>query len=343
GPIDTSAGFGEPKFTGDGEREEEPSVSDMLDNVDSDSFDFDQFDDTNVHDEEEDFDINKMPDPFASTANAPSDVPPANVPPAAPAQPAPADIPPATPPQTPQSYATTMMDAAGMAMDTVQRANEIAQHNAHAQDQIIQKQDEQIAQMEEQYEQERQQLEEQHAGEMDEMRRKVAELEEENARLVSEDGRPTAKSLLSTAEELLPTIEKILADDDTALENAEEIELFKKLLELCQYLPEDEKAAFMASPVRMEIEYLIAKMSGTPGLLKTAQSLKKAGVLGEEDSVIDMQKPFLVTNHELRKVLKYMKELSEGLEDPCLADAMCNRIDNVLERIELAENSIQIF
>ena len=36
-----------------------------------------------------------------------------------------------------------MMDAAGMAMDTVQRANEIAQHNAHAQDQIIQKQDEQ--------------------------------------------------------------------------------------------------------------------------------------------------------------------------------------------------------
>ena len=72
------------------------------------------------------------------------------------------------------------MDAAGMAMDTVQRANEIAQHNAHAQDQIIQKQDEHIAQMEEQYEQERQQLEEQHAGEMDEMRRKVAELEEEN-------------------------------------------------------------------------------------------------------------------------------------------------------------------
>ena len=343
GPIDTSAGFEEPKFTGDGEREEEPSVSDMLDNVDSDSFDFDQFDDASVHDEEEDFDINKMPDPFASAGSAPAEVPPADIPPAASAQPAPANMPPTTPPQTPQSYATTMMDAAGMAMDTVQRANEIAQHNAHAQDQIIQKQDEQIAQMEEQYEQERQQLEEQHAGEMDEMRRKVAELEEENARLVSEDGRPTAKSLLSTAEELLPTIEKILADDDTALENAEEIELFKKLLELCQYLPEDEKAAFMASPVRMEIEYLIAKMSGTPGLLKTAQSLKKAGVLGEEDSAIDMQKPFQVTNHELRKVLKYMKELSEGLDDPCLADAMCNRIDNVLERIELAENSIQIF
>lgn len=317
GPVDTSAGFEAPKFTGDGEREEEPSVSDMLDNVDSDSFDFDQFDEASIHDnEEEEFDINKMPDPFGPDARVPAGVP--------------ADVPPVQP--APQSYAATMMDAAGMAMDTVQRANEIAQHNAHAQDQIIQKQDEQIAQMEEK-----------HAGEMDEMRRKVAELEEENARLASEDNHPTAKSLLSTAEELLPTIEKILADDDTALENAEEIELFKKLLELCQYLPEDEKAAFMASPVRMEIEYLIAKMSGTPGLLKTAQSLKKAGVLGEEDSAPDMQKPFQVTNHELRKVLKYMKELSEGLDDSCLADAMCNRIDNVLERIELAENSIQIF
>ena len=346
--IDTSAGFEEPKFTGDGEREEDMPVSDMLDNVDSDSFDFDQFDETTATEEEPepepDFDIKKMPDPFSASPEEMGikngmGTPDNSVPDYSQQTPSM----PQTPPQTPQSYAQSMMDTASMAMDTAQRASELAQHNAHAQEQIIQKQDEQIAQMEEQYEQEMQQLEEQHAGEMDEMRRKVAELEEENARLVSEDGRSTAKSLLSTAEELLPTIEKILADDDTALENAEEIELFKKLLELCQYLPDDEKAAFMASPVRMEIEYLIAKMSGTPGLLKTAQSLKKAGILGEDDTAFDMQKPFSVTNHELRKVLKYMKELSEGLDDPCLADAMCNRIDNVLERIELAENSIQIF
>ena len=335
--IDTSAGFEKPKFTGDGEREEDLPVSDMLDNVDSDSFDFDQFDETTATEEPEEepeFDVSKMPDPFTAS---PEEMgirngmePPANNPLAAPSNNMPKQ--PQQQPQTPPSYAASMMDTASMAMDTAQRASELAQHNALAQEQIIQKQDEQIAQMEEQ-----------HAGEMDEMRRKVAELEEENARLVSEDGRPTAKSLLSTAEELLPTIEKILADDDTALENAEEIELFKKLLELCEYLPEDEKAAFMASPVRMEIEYLIAKMSGTPGLLKTAQSLKKAGILGEEETAGDMQKPFLVTNHELRKVLKYMKELSEGLDDTCLADAMCNRIDNILERIELAENSIQIF
>ena len=336
-PIDTSAGFEKPKFTGDGEREEDLPVSDMLDNVDSDSFDFDQFDETTVGEEEPEFDVNKMPDPFTASPEEMGIGPNAGMP-----QQPPAPMP-SRPAQTPPSYASSMMDTASMAMDTAQRASELAQHNAHAQEQIIQKQDEQIAQMEMQHEEAMQQMEQQHADEMDEMRRKVAELEEENAKLVSEDGLPTAKSLMSTAEALLPTIEKILADDDSALENAEEIELFKKLLELCQYLPEDEKIAFMTSPVRMEIEYLIAKMSGTPGLLKTAMSLKKAGILGESDIVYDPTKPFSVTNHELRKVLKYMKELSEGLEDPSLADAMCNRIDNILERIELAENSIQIF
>ena len=334
--IDTSAGFEQPKFTGDGEPEGDLSVPDMLDNVDGDSFDFDQFDEnttTAPEESEPDFDINKMPDPFTSV---PAQMPPQeSLPAAAPM--------PESPIQAPPSYASTMMDTASMAMDTVQRANELAQHNAQAQDQIIQKQDEQIQQMEEQHAEEMQQMEEQHADEMEEMRRKVEELEAENARLASEENKPTAKSLMSTAEELLPTIELILADDDTAIENADEIELFKKLLELCQYLPEEEKAQFMASPVRMQMEYLIAKMSGTPGLLKTAQSLKKAGVLGQEEAAFDAGKPFSVTNHELRKVFKYMKELSDGLDDAYLADAMCNRIDNVLERIELAENSIQIF
>jgi len=349
--IDTSAGFEKPKFTGDGEREEDMPVSDMLDNVDSDSFDFDQFDESTISSDDEpeqDFDIKKMPDPFTASPEEMGigpgsglDKGPAMGAPAP--APTPAPAPASAPAQTPASYATTMMDTASMAMDTVQRANELAQHNAQAQDQIIRKQDEQLAQMEQQYEEEMQQMEEQHAGEMDEMRRKVAELEEENAKLTSEDGMPTAKSLMSTAEALLPTIEKILADDDTALENAAEIELFKKLLELCEYLPEDEKATFMASPIRMQIEYLISKMSGTPGLLKTALSLKKAGVLGEDEMGFDPQKTFAVTNHELRKVFKYMKELSDGLDDAYLADAMCNRIDNILERIELAENSIQIF
>ncbi|MCR4899350.1 MAG: tetratricopeptide repeat protein [Treponema sp.] len=352
GPVDTSAGFEEPKFTGDGEREEEPSVSDMLDNVDSDNFDFDQFDDTTVHDEEpEEFDINSMPDPFANApqgAGADSGAGRQPLPPQEPVPqpelvpqqeaPAPMPAPVQDAPAAPSpSYAPTMMETASMAMDTVKRANELAHQNAEEQKLLDQQRVEQMERMEQQ-----------HADEMEEMRQKVAALEEENAIQKASLQENSAKSLMSTAEELLPTIERILNDDDTALENAEEIELFKKLLELCEYLPEEEKAEFMASPIRMEIEYLIAKMSGIPGLLKTALSLKKSGVLseGEEDEkayAVISDKNFNVTNHELRKVFKCMKTLSDGLDDPYLADAMCNRIDSVLEKIELAENSIQIF
>ncbi len=343
-PIDTSAGFEMPKFTGDGEREENPSVSDMLDNVDSDSFDFDQFDESTTYDEnaaDDEFDINKMPDPFgAAGAVEPEPAPQMAVPQNA----APAVNKPAAP------YETTMMETASMAMDTVRRANEIAAQNAEGQKALDEQREEQMRQMEQQ-----------HADEMDEMRRKVEALEEEKASLEEQNASleqqneslaagegvvPSAKSLMSTAENLLPTIERILADDDTALENAAEIELFKKLLELCEYLPEDEKAEFMASPIRMKMEYLISKMSGVPGLLKTALSLKKSGILDdelEENTRALSQKDFSVTNHELRKVFKCMKHLSDGLNDPYLADAMCNRIDNILEKIELAENSIQIF
>ena len=355
-PVDTSAGFEMPKFTGDGEREENPSVSDMLDNVDSDSFDFDQFDETTAT-EEPDFDINSMPDPFASeggvgSGNAPGSGAPAGGQPAAEEAPAPvapaqeaAPAPQAQQPAQPLPYDDAMMDAATMAMDAVRRASEIAQQNAQDQKALDEQREEQMRQ-----------LEQQHAEEMDEMRRKVEALEEENANLeqqneslASGEGMlNSAKSLMSTAEELLPTIERILADDDTAIENAAEIELFKKLLELCSYLPEEEKAEFMASPVRMKMEYLISKMSGIPGLLKTALSLKKSGVLDPEEddsesSSMYAQNSFTVTNHELRKVFKCMKKLSDGLDDEYLADAMCNRIDNVLERIELAENSKQIF
>ena len=319
--VDTTAGFGMPKFTGDGEREGEPTVSDMLDNVDSDSFDFDQFDETNAYaDDADEFDINKMPDPFGSNPAAEQNQAMASRGPAS-------------------SFASTMMDTATRAMDTVKQANELAQYNAQEQALRDQKREEQIRQMEQQREEEIRQMEQQHAEEMDEMRRKVEELEQER----EHSGQSSVKSLMSTAEDLLPTIEKILADDDTAIENAAEIELFKKLIELCYYLPEKEKENFLTSPIRLKMEYLIARMSGVPGLLKTALSLKKAGLLGDANLDALSQKAFAVTNHELRKVFKCMKNLSGGLDDEYLADAMCNSIDNILEKIELAENSIQIF
>ena len=147
----------------------------------------------------------------------------------------------------------------------------------------------------------------------------------------------------SSAQELIPTIEKILSDEDAANQNNDKIELFKKLLTLSDYLPDEEKEAFMSGKIRMQMEYLIAKMSGKPGLLKTSQSLIKAGVLGEEYTSVVSEDENAISNNAVRNVILTMKQLSDDLEDRNLAKALCTSADTILEQIELEDKKAQIF
>nr|MCR4953432.1 tetratricopeptide repeat protein [Treponema sp.] len=80
---------------------------------------------------------------------------------------------------------------------------------------------------------------------------------------------PSDNSLLLTPEMMLQKIEAILKDDDAAQAHGDELGLFIKLKQLCEYLPESEKESFNSCRVRMLIEFLISKYSGKPGLLLT--------------------------------------------------------------------------
>lgn len=149
---------------------------------------------------------------------------------------------------------------------------------------------------------------------------------------------------------LLPAIEKIIADDDFASENAEKVDLFKKLLSMSEYLPEDEKEDFLSGKPRMQMEYLVAKLSGKPGLLKTAKSLIKSGVLGEEyslpeESALSENQVYDngISNNLIRSVIKTMERLSINLDDKYLSRALCVFADNVLEQIEIQESKVRIF
>ncbi len=149
---------------------------------------------------------------------------------------------------------------------------------------------------------------------------------------------------LSEVAQMLKKIEAILSDDDLALKYTKEISLLKHLKVLCEYLPDDEKISFASGRIRMLIDYLLSKMSGRPGLLLTTQSLLKSGVLGEEYRVQLISDCEAELNNEMiRRVLVYMKKLSESLEDFGLSAALRACADGALEKIEMKTRKSEIF
>jgi len=149
-----------------------------------------------------------------------------------------------------------------------------------------------------------------------------------------------------SATDMLERIERILNDDDAALNNAEKIEMFKKLRVLCDFLPEAEKNTFQSCRNRMVIDYIIAKLSGKPGLFLTTLSLLKSGVLGDEYLSRSLEEDFenqSITNEMLRQVILNMKKMAQSLDDKYLTQALCATADSILERIEIENQKAQIF
>ena len=147
-----------------------------------------------------------------------------------------------------------------------------------------------------------------------------------------------------TADDMLDKIGRILNDDEYAKSCSAELELFKKLRTLSSFLPEKDKNSYDCCRMRMVIEYIIQKMSGKPGLLITAESLIKSGVLGEEynrqlEDCCDEE----LSNDLIRHVISDMKKLAQGLDDKDLCNALCTSADGILEQIALLDQKVSIF
>ena len=147
-----------------------------------------------------------------------------------------------------------------------------------------------------------------------------------------------------TADDMLDKISRILNDDNMAKNYAAELELFKKLRVLSSFLPEKDKNSFECCRMRMVIEYIIQKMSGKRGLLITAESLIKSGVLGEEyNRQLEDCCEEELSNDLIRHVISDMKKLAQGLEDKYLCTAPCVSADSILEQIALRNQKSEIF
>ncbi len=147
-----------------------------------------------------------------------------------------------------------------------------------------------------------------------------------------------------TADDMLDKIGRILNDDDLKKNCSAELELFKKLRTLTAFLPDKDKNSFDCCRMRMVIEYIIQKMSGKPGLLITAESLIKSGVLGEEyNRQLEDCCEEELSNDLVRHVIADMKKLAQGLEDEELKNALCVSADGILEQIALIDQQVAIF
>lgn len=79
------------------------------------------------------------------------------------------------------------------------------------------------------------------------------------------------------AREEIPAMSDMLVDDETAHTYKELRELFIYLRSLCDTLPPLERELFLSSTVRMQLDYLIQKVSGRPGLLAVVNNLHRLG------------------------------------------------------------------
>ena len=261
--------------------------------------------------------------------------------------------------QEAENLQLSALDTANKVMESVIDAQKVAQKIAEEQQNLIEEQKNQLNEQielskiqEEQQEEAlsdsleddeifEEEVKEEEFGNEEKFEDEISEEEVVSEQLPNDENSP--ENLVQTVQYLLPKIERILEDDELALQYTSELELFKKLLDLCEFLPEDIKQEFLTSKVRLQIEYVIAKMSGKPGLLKTAHSLLKSGVISDSYVASSSENEMNVTNEVLFNLIDYTKKLSEDLEDKSLAEGLQTYADSVLEQIELQNLSAQIF
>ena len=103
--------------------------------------------------------------------------------------------------------------------------------------------------------------------------------------------------------------------------------MFKKLRELLEYLPEYKKELFLKSRTRLLLDYIIARLSGEPGLYVTVNALIDTGVvkawMSKEETEEDIETL-------IAKGLDVVRNLSQFLTDETLKEA----INKVLDKIQ---------
>lgn len=140
-------------------------------------------------------------------------------------------------------------------------------------------------------------------------------------------------NLIDEVSGMLPMVEKMLENRENAKKFMPALELFKKLQTLSGYLPETQKNAFRTSRTRLLLDYVIARLSGKPGLLVTAKTLRKAGLKIEGSEEISAAVEKMSEIELLETVLSDMRAMTHHLEDGQLGKALDDSADDVMKKL----------
>ena len=138
-------------------------------------------------------------------------------------------------------------------------------------------------------------------------------------------------------EELVP--QGILLEITRLLENKELLEkhgdlvgLFHEMKRLCEFLPKAKREGFHAGMKRMQMDYIISKLSGKPGLMTVAESLRDKGLVSVPEEKYDIVERFDEPAVSAR-VIGLMRPLVQQLPDKNDALSLDGSLRNLLERL----------
>lgn len=138
------------------------------------------------------------------------------------------------------------------------------------------------------------------------------------------------ETLMSQVSDVLPKLSSFIDSSEEEAKFQKEIELFKRLRHFGEQLPFEQRAKFLAGRVRLLLDYIIARLSGRPGLLRTASEVRRQNNIQEKD----MQIAINVNNRrDIINVLKDMENLTFYLGDKNLSKALIVVAEEVVDKL----------
>ncbi len=138
------------------------------------------------------------------------------------------------------------------------------------------------------------------------------------------------ETLMSQVSDVLPKLSSFIDSSEEEAKFQKEIELFKRLHQFGEQLPFEQRAKFLAGRVRLLLDYIIARLSGRPGLLRTASEVRRQNNIQEKDMQIAINGN---NRRDIINVLKDMENLTFYLGDKNLSKALIVVAEEVVDKL----------